>query len=136
MQRCRCDNRRLSKPVPERSTTNTDTEGETSIAGSQEFSANDLPSTSTPPPALADPAPKVIATTVKRKRKENPSTTQLWITPENLEEYVGPQAYQNDLIYGEPSPNGLSTVGYLGNGSSSDMPIEATVRSFMLYYIS
>lgn len=57
-----------------------------------------------------------------------PDTVHLHITPENLKDYVGPPIYHKDRFYIRPPPPGVSTgLGYLGNGSGSVMPVEASV---------
>jgi Lon-like ATP-dependent protease len=57
-----------------------------------------------------------------------PSSVHVTVNPENLIDYVGPPIYQKDRIYTHITPAGVSTgLGYLGNGSGSCLPIEATV---------
>jgi Lon-like ATP-dependent protease len=68
-------------------------------------------------------------TTKTRKPMELPPDVSVKITSENLVDYVGPPVYQKDRLYTKNSPAGVSCgLGYLGNGSGSVMPIEATVR--------
>ncbi|TFK27853.1 ATP-dependent protease La [Coprinopsis marcescibilis] len=87
-------------------------------------------------------------TTVERKPMVIPDSVHVRVTPENLKEYVGPQVYQRDRMFGGTvtrreknkdgngeslverkgrlAPPGVSTgLGYLGNGSGSVMPVEA-----------
>ena len=67
-------------------------------------------------------------TTEVRKALEVPDSVHVSIDAKNLVEYVGPQIYQRERIYTRRTPPGVSTgLGYLGNGSGSVMPIEATV---------
>jgi Lon-like ATP-dependent protease len=57
-----------------------------------------------------------------------PSDVSVHITTDNLKDYVGPAVYHKDRLYVKAPPAGVSTgLGYLGNGSGSVMPIEATV---------
>jgi hypothetical protein len=59
-----------------------------------------------------------------------PKDVQVNITVDNLKDYVGPAVYHKDRLYMKAPPAGVSTgLGYLGNGSGSVMPIEATVST-------
>ncbi|KAH7106267.1 ATP-dependent protease La [Auriculariales sp. MPI-PUGE-AT-0066] len=78
------------------------------------------------PVAAAEEKP-VEVTTVERKPVDVPTTVHVRINAGNLKEYVGPQIYHKDRLYVSPPPPGVSSgLGYLGNGSGSVMPIEAT----------
>ncbi len=67
-------------------------------------------------------------TTQERKPMVVPDSVHLHITTENLKDYVGPPIYHKDRFYIRPPPPGVSTgLGYLGNGSGSVMPVEASV---------
>ena len=67
-------------------------------------------------------------TTKVRKPMAVPKDVHVKITSDNLVDYVGPPIYQKDRIYTQTTPAGVSTgLGYLGNGSGSCLPIEATV---------
>lgn len=66
--------------------------------------------------------------TAPRNPMKVPADVSVRITTETLKDYVGPQVYHKDRLYVKPPPAGVSTgLGYLGNGSGSVMPIEATV---------
>ena len=72
-------------------------------------------------------------TTEQRKPFDVPASVHVRVTPENLKDYVGPPIYHKDRMYIRPPPPGVSTgLGYLGNGSGAVMPVEATVRFFLL----
>lgn len=71
-----------------------------------------------------------IVTTEERKPLQVPDSVHVRILPEDLKGYVGPPVYYKDRMYGFAPPPGVSSgLGYLGNGSGSLMPIEATVSS-------
>lgn len=71
-----------------------------------------------------------VVTTEERKPLKVPDDVHVHIVPENLKDYVGPPVYQKDRMYGFAPPAGVSSgLGYLGNGSGSLMPIEATVST-------
>ena len=93
--------------------------------------AQDAPEASTP---QADkPEERKAVTTEQRKPFDVPTSVHVRITPENLKDYVGPPIYHKDRMYIRPPPPGVSTgLGYLGNGSGAVMPVEATVRFFLL----
>ena len=93
--------------------------------------AQDAPEASTP---QADkPEERKAVTTEQRKPFDVPASVHVRITPENLKDYVGPPIYHKDRMYIRPPPPGVSTgLGYLGNGSGAVMPVEATVRFFLL----
>ncbi|EJU04949.1 ATP-dependent protease La [Dacryopinax primogenitus] len=70
---------------------------------------------------------KAIVTTQDRKPLKVPDTVHIRIGVDNLKDYVGPPIYHKDRLYVKAPPAGVSTgLGYLGNGSGSVMPIEAT----------
>lgn len=72
--------------------------------------------------------PQQTVTTEERKPLDIPDTVHLRITPDNLKDFVGPPIYHKDRFYTRAPPAGVSTgLGYLGNGSGSVMPVEATV---------
>lgn len=72
-----------------------------------------------------------LSTTKLRKPMTIPDTVNVKINSENLVDYVGPPVYQKERIYTEMTPAGVSTgLGYLGNGSGSCLPVEATVSFF------
>ncbi|KAF8340332.1 Lon protease C-terminal proteolytic domain-containing protein [Cantharellus anzutake] len=76
--------------------------------------------------ATQEPDKKVV-TTQEGKPMAVPDTVHLQITPDNLKDYVGPPIYQKDRFYTRAPPAGVSTgLGYLGNGSGSVMPVEAS----------
>jgi Lon-like ATP-dependent protease len=79
--------------------------------------------------ATAEQTEEQRTTTTKvRKPMTVPNSVHVVINPENLIDYVGPAIYQRDRIYTHRTPAGVSTgLGYLGNGSGSCLPIEATV---------
>lgn len=69
------------------------------------------------------------STTKVRKPMVIPSHVKVSINKDNLVDYVGPPIHQKERIYTEMTPAGVSTgLGYLGNGSGSCLPVEATVR--------
>lgn len=77
-------------------------------------------------PAPAAPAEKEVST-APRKAIKVPSDVHVRITKDNLKDYVGSAVYHRDRLYVKAPPAGVSTgLGYLGNGSGSVMPIEAT----------
>ncbi|KZP00545.1 ATP-dependent protease La [Calocera viscosa TUFC12733] len=70
---------------------------------------------------------KTTVTTQERKPLKVPDTVHIRIGTDNLKDYVGPPIYHKDRMYVKAPPAGVSTgLGYLGNGSGSVMPIEAT----------
>ncbi|KZT53270.1 ATP-dependent protease La [Calocera cornea HHB12733] len=70
---------------------------------------------------------KTTVTTQERKPLTVPNTVHIRIGTDNLKDYVGPPIYHKDRMYVKAPPAGVSTgLGYLGNGSGSVMPIEAT----------
>jgi Lon-like ATP-dependent protease len=83
---------------------------------------------SVPTSASAEGKQQPHTTTKVRKPLVVPADVSVRITKENLVDYVGPPVYQKDRMYTKTSPAGVSCgLGYLGNGSGSVMPIEATV---------
>jgi Lon-like ATP-dependent protease len=86
------------------------------------------PTSPTGTEATAEQDPTKIVTTEVRKPMEIPDTIHIQITPNNLKDFVGPPVYHKDRFYVNDPPAGVSTgLGYLGNGSGSVMPIEATI---------
>ncbi|KAG6856296.1 ATP-dependent Lon protease pim1 [Tephrocybe sp. NHM501043] len=90
------------------------------------------PSTTAPPTSPADTTPNPSeddpknVTTQQRKPLPIPDSVHVRISPETLNDYVGPPVYQKDRMYIRPPPPGVSTgLGYLGNGSGAVMPVEA-----------
>lgn len=68
------------------------------------------------------------STTKVRKPMVVPSDVSVTVDKDNLVDYVGPPIHQKERIYTEMTPAGVSTgLGYLGNGSGSCLPVEATV---------
>ena len=85
-----------------------------------------LPGDSSPAPGAPGTEKKV--STAPRPSMQVPKDVQVNITVDNLKDYVGPAVYHKDRLYMKAPPAGVSTgLGYLGNGSGSVMPIEATV---------
>lgn len=69
-----------------------------------------------------------LSTTKVRKPMVVPADVHVTINKDNLVDYVGPPIHQKERIYTEMTPAGVSTgLGYLGNGSGSCLPVEATV---------
>ncbi|KAH9998845.1 ATP-dependent protease La [Russula compacta] len=86
------------------------------------------PETATPHTSAETSSAEKKVTTEKRKPFKVPDSVHIRITPDNLNDYVGPPVYRMDRIYVRPPPPGVSTgLGYLGNGSGAVMPIEATI---------
>lgn len=78
-------------------------------------------------PAPGEKGTTKDVTTAPRKALTVPSDVQVRVTKENLKDYVGSAVYHKDRLYVKAPPAGVSTgLGYLGNGSGSVMPIEAT----------
>ncbi|TDL20762.1 ATP-dependent protease La [Rickenella mellea] len=110
----------VTEPKPEDSAV--ESQSPSSNAPTESTTSSEPPST-----AKSDEEERKIVTTEERKPLNVPDDVHVFVTPENLKDYVGPPIYHKDRMYVNTPPPGVSTgLGYLGNGSGAVMPVEVT----------